>query len=64
MDDRQHRHESALEHNSTVDTEITGLAKGRNRSRKTYVSTKDCPLPVQPDSAPEKSRGSGPHRYA
>ena len=30
MDDRQHRHESALEHNSTVDTKITKLAKGRN----------------------------------
>ena len=30
MDKRQHRHKSALEHNSTVDTKITKLAKGRN----------------------------------
>ena len=29
MDDRQHRHESAHELNSTVDTETTELAKGQ-----------------------------------
>ena len=30
MDKRQHRHKSALEHNNSVDTKITKLAKGRN----------------------------------
>ena len=38
MDKRQHQHKSAFEHNNTVDTKITKLAKGRNMKTQVLSS--------------------------